>query len=139
MHQSNGVGFLSVAIYAILVLYLQGCSVKGSIVFGIRIPFVITFHPMIKDRTYLNSFLFNVNLMMLTSIGTTQLTVLTFPSYLNESYLGQIINTQVAYLPFFGFIFKYRIFMAAMDIIFFISIGVMIFLIVKESLKNKKK
>lgn len=94
---------------------------------------------MIKDRTYLNSFLFNVNLMMLTSIGTTQLTVLAFPRYLGESYLGQIINTQVANLPFFGFIYNYRIFMAAMDIIFFISIGVMIFQIVREALKNKKK
>lgn len=139
LQSTPGIGFLSVAIYAILVLYLQGCSVKGSIVFGIRIPFIISFHPMIKDRTYLNSFLFNVNLMMLTSIGTTQLTVLAFPRYLGESYLGQIINTQVANLPFFGFIYNYRIFMAAMDIIFFISIGVMIFQIVREALKNKKK
>lgn len=49
------------------------------------------------------------------------------------------MNTQVANLPFFGFIFNFRIFMAAMDIIFFISIGVMIFMIVKEALKNKKK
>lgn len=66
-----GVGFLSVAIYSVLVLYLQGCAVKGNIIFGLRIPLIISFHPMKKDRTFLNSFLFNVNIMMLTSIATT--------------------------------------------------------------------
>lgn len=82
LQQTSGVGFLSVGIYALMVLYLQGCAVKGNIVFGIRIPFVISFHPMKKDRTYLNTFLFNVNIMMLTSIATTQLTVIAFPTYL---------------------------------------------------------
>ena len=82
LQATAGIGFLAVAIYSILVLYLQGCAVKGNIVFGLRIPFIISFHPMKKDRTYLNSFLFNVNIMMLTSIATTQLTVIAFPSYL---------------------------------------------------------
>lgn len=45
---------------------------------------------MKPNKTYLNSFLFNVNMMMLSSVATTQLTILAFPSYLQNSYLGQL-------------------------------------------------
>lgn len=126
-------------IYSLMVLYLQGCAVKGNIVFGVRIPFVISFHPMKKDRTYLNTFLFNVNIMMLTSIATTQLTVMVFPTYLQESYLGNFFRTQVFKLPFFGWIYQNRIFMAILDIIFLMSLCVMIFQIVRAHLQSKKK
>lgn len=136
---SSGLGFLAVAIYSILVLYLQGSAVKGNIVFGLRIPFIISFHPMKKDRTFLNSFLFNVNSMMLYSIATTQLSVMAFPTYLSKSYLGQFFINQVFNLPFWGFIYSKRIFMAALDIIFLIAFCVMIFQIVRAYLQSKKK
>lgn len=139
LQQTAGLGFLSVAIYSVLVLYLQGCAVKGNITFGLRIPFIISFHPMKKDRTYLNSFLFNVNIMMLSSIATTQLTVITFPTYLKMSYLGLFFRNQVFLLPFWGWIYSNRIFMAALDIIFLLAIGVMIFQIVRAYLQSKKK
>lgn len=139
LQATNGLGFLSVAIYSLMVLYLQGSAVKGNIVFGLRIPFVISFHPMKKDRTYLNSFLFNVNIMMLSSIATTQLAVLAFPNYLAKSYLGYFYQNQVRYLPMFGWLFSFRIFMAALDIIFFIAIAVMIFQTVRASRAEKKK
>lgn len=139
LQKSSGLGFLGVGIYSILVLYLQGAAVKGNIVFGLRIPFVISFHPMKKDRTYLNSFLFNINIMMLSSIATTQLTVIAFPTYLAESYLGKQFINSIISLPFFGWIYRYRIFMAVLDIIFIMSICVMIFQIVRAYLQNKKK
>lgn len=78
----GNLNFLAVAIYSLMVLYLQGCAVKGNLVFGIRIPFILNFHPMKPNKTYLNSFLFNVSMMMLSSVATTQLTILAFPSYL---------------------------------------------------------
>lgn len=136
---SPGLGFLSVAIYSILVLYLQGSAVKGNIVFGLRIPFIISFHPMKKDRTFLNSFLFNVNSMMLYSIATTQLSVMAFPTYLSKSYLGTFFRQQVFNLPFWGWIYSKRIFMAALDVIFLIALFVMIFQIVRAYLQSKKK
>lgn len=136
---SAGLGFLAVAIYSILVLYLQGSAVKGNIVFGLRIPFIISFHPMKKDRTFLNSFLFNVNSMMLYSIATTQLSVMAFPLYLSKSYLGQFFRTQVFNLPFWSFIYSKRIFMAGLDIIFLIALFVMIFQCVRAYLQSKKK
>ena len=78
----GSVSFLAVGIYSLLVLYMQGCTIKGNIVFGLRIPFILSLHPMKKDRTYLNTFLFNVNLMMLASAATAEMTVIAFPTYL---------------------------------------------------------
>lgn len=139
LQDQPGLGFLSVALYSLLVLYLQGCEVKGNIVFGLRIPFIISFHPMKKDRTFLNSFLFNINVMMLASIATTQLSVIAFPSYLAKSYLGQFFKNQVFLLPFWGWIYSNRIFMAILDVIFLLAIFVMIFQIVRAYLQSKKK
>lgn len=138
LHNTAGVGFVSIAIYSTLVLYLQGCTIQGNIVFGLRIPFVVSFHPMKKDRTFLNSFLFNVNLMMLSSIAITQLAVLAFPTYLLQSYLGTFVYGIVFKLPLFGFLYQYRIMMACLEGIFVIALGVMIFQIVKEC-RNRKK
>lgn len=76
---------------------------------------------------------------MLSSIATTQLTVMAFPTYLAQSYLGQQFTKYIFHLPFFGWIYSYRIFMAALDIIFLMSICVMIFQIVRSYLANKKK
>lgn len=122
-----------------MVLYLQGCAVKGNIVFGLRIPFIISFHPMKKDRTFLNSFLFNVNIMMLSSIATTQLAVLAFPLYLQSSYLGQFFRLYVFNLPMYGWLFSFRIFMACLDIIFLIALAVVIFHSVRACLQSNKK
>ena len=138
--QSNAsAGFLAVAIYSFLVLYLQGASVKGNMVFGLRIPFIISFHPMKKDRTYLNSFLFNVNMMMLCSIATTQLTVIAFPIYLNKSFLSQFFKNQVSKLPMYGWLFEKKIFNAILLVIFIlalISMGINIF---REVRKQRKQ
>lgn len=42
----SSVGFIGVLLYGIFVLYLQACLVKGNTVFGLRIPFIVKFHPM---------------------------------------------------------------------------------------------
>lgn len=84
--------FLTIGFYSLMVLYLQGCAVKGNLVFGLRIPYIINYHPMKPNKTYLNSYLFNVNMMMLTSVATTQLTIFSFPTFLADSYLGKVFE-----------------------------------------------
>ncbi len=47
LNLSKGVAsFISAILYGILVLYMSVCLIKGNIIFGIRIPFVIAFHPL---------------------------------------------------------------------------------------------
>ncbi len=120
------------------MLYLQGCAVKGNLVFGIRIPFIINFHPMKPNKTYLNSFLFNVNMMMLSSVATTQLTILAFPTYLQNSYLGQLFDVAILNLPMFGWLYTNRIFMGVLVIVSFMSIFAMIYKIVTICMSKKK-
>jgi LMBR1 domain-containing protein 1 len=132
------ISFLAIGLYSLMVLYLQGCAVKGNLVFGLRIPFILNYHPMKPNKTYLNSFLFNVNMMMLTSVATTQLTILAFPTYLESSYLGELFADAIFNLPMFGWLYSNRIFMGVFCIVSIMSIFVMIYRIVVLCLKKGK-
>lgn len=67
--EESGVNFLGTAIFAFLSLYLLWCVQKGNIKFGLRIPFIFTIHPMKRDETWMNSFLFNINLVLICSVS----------------------------------------------------------------------
>jgi LMBR1 domain-containing protein 1 len=122
---------LAIGIFEALVLFLQVCAAKGNIVFGLRIPFVISFHSMKKDRTYLNSFLFNVNIMMLSSLATSQLVVIVFPKFLSNSFIGCYYSTVIEKLTLFKFIYTKHIFVYAILGVFVLSIFGMIYQIVQ--------
>jgi LMBR1 domain-containing protein 1 len=86
---NKNITFVATGFYGLFTIYLLWCVQKGNISFGLRIPFITSFHPMKKDETYLNSFLFNINLMLLASLGITQFSVYAFNIYTQSSYLGK--------------------------------------------------
>ena len=43
---NRNAGFLSTAIFAYLCLYILWCVQKGTVKFGIRVPFCCRLHPM---------------------------------------------------------------------------------------------
>lgn len=107
---SNGsVGFLATIIYAVMVLYQQICLIKGNTVFGIRVPFVLKVHPLVVNKTYMNSLLFNANLMLLASLSTSLLALWAFPTYLASSSLGILNSTVIDSLPLFSSVYSKRI------------------------------
>ena len=61
--------FLAVTMLGIFSLYLLWCVMKGVFKIGIKIPMFFTIHPMIKDETWMNTFLFNVGLLLLCSVS----------------------------------------------------------------------
>lgn len=130
------VNFLAVAIYSGMVLYMLLCAIKGNIVFGVRIPYVISVHTMKLNKTYLHSFLFNVNLMMLYSLAISQLSVNVFGNYLKLTYINAVYVFIIYNLPMFGFVYSNRIFPGALCVVILI---VLIFAIVKIILANIKK
>ena len=85
-----------------MVLYMQVCVVKGNTTFGIRIPFLFKLHPIAPNKTYMNSLLFNSNLMLLTSLSSTLLALWAFPTYLASSSLGQLNTTAFNNLKLYG-------------------------------------
>ena len=78
-------------------------------------------HPMKKDKTYMNSILFNVSLVMLTSVSVIQFSIRAFGEYTSLTDADIIFNTQIKYLTFYNFFFTYNIFEYGMLIISLIS------------------
>lgn len=132
---NQGLNFISTGIFGILTIYLLWCTQKGNIKFGLRIPFIVSFHPMKKNETFLNSLLFNVNLMMLASVATTQLSVFAFSGYTSNCYIGKIFSTQINNLPFFGWIYTKRVFPMAMMAILLLQI---LYVSISSCLKKNK-
>ena len=96
-------------------------TVKGNFKFGLRIMILGAIHPMKKDKTYMNSILFNVLLVMLTSVSVIQFSIRAFGEYTSLTDADIIFNTQIKYLTFYSFFFNYNIFEYGMLIIAVIS------------------
>jgi LMBR1 domain-containing protein 1 len=45
----QGLNFISTGIFGVFTIYLLWCVQKGNLSFGIRIPFIMSFHPMKKN------------------------------------------------------------------------------------------
>lgn len=70
--------FLGAILLALFSIYLLACTYKGNIKFGLRIPGIFKIHPMKENETFMNTFLFNVNLLLITSVAVTQFTCIAF-------------------------------------------------------------
>jgi len=88
-------GFFGVIIFAILAFFLMACVIKGNIKWGIRVPFLITIHPMKKNGTMLNSMLVNVTLILTTSVAVTHLCAGSFSIYVRSTPLNTIFNVVI--------------------------------------------
>jgi LMBR1 domain-containing protein 1 len=119
---SSSVSFLATILYSLLVLYLQACLVKGNTIFGIRVPFILKIHPLLLNKTFMNSLLFNCNLMLLSSMATSLLAVWAFPTYLAGSSLGMLSNQGFDHLPLFSAIYGNRIPMIVMEVIVLLTV-----------------
>eukprot|EP00932_Pfiesteria_piscicida_P003545 SRR837773.13453.p1 GENE.SRR837773.13453~~SRR837773.13453.p1 ORF type:complete len:279 (+),score=79.25 SRR837773.13453:26-838(+) len=79
--ESSGLYPLGVALFAFFTLYLLACTVKGCLKFGMRVFFLFSIHPMRHQATPLNSILFNVELLLLTSAAVCQFAQTAFADY----------------------------------------------------------
>jgi LMBR1 domain-containing protein 1 len=131
--------FVATILYGLLVLYLQVCLVKGNTVFGIRIPFLVKLHPLLLNKTYMNSLLFNANLMLLASLSTSLLALWAFPTYLQPTYLSYMQTTAFNNLPLFGSFYGNRIPMIALEAVALLALLVKIGLAIYRSCKSKSK
>ena len=119
--EDHNVAFLSFFFFALFCLYLLFCTMKGNIKFGLRIFLFSAVHPMKKDETYMNSFLFNVSLILISSVSVTQFCSNAFSDYVTFTDIDLIFGVQIKYLRFFVFFYKNFIFEYAFIIIFALS------------------
>lgn len=85
--EHGNAGFVGTAVFAFLSLYLLWCTQKGNIKFGVRIPFLFQIHIMKENETWMNTFLFNVNLMLICSVSVTHFCSKAFSQYARLSQI----------------------------------------------------
>eukprot|EP01041_Mallomonas_annulata_P002734 gene2734-5382_t len=86
--------------YAFFSLYMFFCAIKGSFKLGVRCM-CVKIHPMKISGTYVNSFLFNLGIIMLCTIPLVQFCATAFASYVRYSDIYHIFGIQIKYLRFF--------------------------------------
>ena len=131
----HDLAFLSFFIFSILSLYLLLCVIKGNFKFGVRILCCWEIFPMKKDGTYMNSFLFNVTLILLASCSITQFCADCLEDYVVFTDINMIFNVQIRYLRFFRIFYKYHVFQYILFVVFIISL---IYLLIRPSDSLKK-
>lgn len=100
-------GLFGVAIYGLFAFYLLACVLKGNFKFGLRVPFLFAIHPMKYNGTMMNAFLFNAELLLLSSVTVVQFCTMAFSQYNRLTGIDVIFNIAVRNLIFFHWFFDY--------------------------------
>ena len=132
--QDESVSFLSFFIFALLCLYLLFCLIKGNFKFGVRILCCWSIHPMKKDKTYMNSFIFNVSLILLGSCAITQFCTDCLYDYVSFTDIDSMFNVMIKNLKFFYIFYKYHIFQYIFFGVFVLSF---VYLIIRPTDRRK--
>jgi LMBR1 domain-containing protein 1 len=95
--------------YAFLSLYLLLCTIVGCFKIGLRF-LCISIHPMKQNGTYVNSFLFNLGIMLICTIPVVHFCTYAFAGYTKNTDSFQIFVVQIENLEFFGYFQKLKVF-----------------------------
>ena len=124
--QDHDVSFLSFFFFALLTLYLLFCVIKGNFTFGVRF-LCWKVHPMEKGKTYMDSFLFNVSLILLGSMAITQFVSDCLSDYVAFTDIDTLFNTLIKNLKFFKYFYRYYVFQYIFFGIFLLTLGYLIY------------
>jgi LMBR1 domain-containing protein 1 len=81
--------------YGLFSFYLLWAVIKGNFKFGLRVFLFCTIHPMKIAGTLMNSFLFNVWLIMVSSVTVVQFSSVCFSIYNRLTELDFIFNVAI--------------------------------------------
>jgi hypothetical protein len=93
----SAAGFLGTAFYGIISFYFLLCVMHGQFTFGMRF-FLFPLHPMKVHKTYMNSFLFNCQLLLMSAMAVVQFATLMFQEYARGSGAEEIFAIGVSNL-----------------------------------------
>lgn len=99
---------LAVLFYALFAFYLLACVMKGNFKFGLRIFIIFAIHPMRVGGTMVNSFLFNVGLILMTSVAIVQFCTSAFDVYVINSAASELFGLSIQrlrYLEYFWYFY----------------------------------
>ncbi|KAL2337752.1 hypothetical protein Fmac_012198 [Flemingia macrophylla] len=105
-------GLLGTAAFAFFCFYLLLAVIAGAMMLGLRLIF-ITIHPMKWGATLMNSFLFNVGLILLCSISVIQFCSIAFAYYAQATAAQEIFGHTLESLRGIKYLYKYNVFQIA--------------------------
>lgn len=121
-------GLLGTAAFAFFCFYLLVAVVAGATLLGLKLVFV-TIHPMKWGATLMNSFLFNVGLILLCSISVIQFCATAFAYYAQATAAGEIFGHTLQSLRGIKYLYKYNIFqigfvaLAILTFVYYVAFG----------------
>jgi len=95
--------------YAIFSIYLFFATVKGCFKIGMKVV-CIKIHPMVPGKTFVNSFLFNVAIILVCTIPVVQLCAGAFASYARYSDVYLMFNIEINYMEFYSLFYTNHVF-----------------------------
>ncbi|XP_058080096.1 LIMR family protein At5g01460 isoform X2 [Magnolia sinica] len=98
-------GLLGTAAFAFFCFYLLLAVIAGAMMLGLRLVF-ITIHPMKWGATLMNSFLFNVGLILLCSISVIQFCATAFAYYSQATAAQEIFGHTLESLRGIKYLYK---------------------------------
>ncbi|XP_024020595.1 LIMR family protein At5g01460 [Morus notabilis] len=105
-------GLLGTVAFAFFCFYLLLAVIAGAMMLGLRLVF-ITIHPMKWGATLMNSFLFNVALILLCSISVIQFCSTAFAYYAQATAAQEIFGHTLQSLRGIKYLYKYNVFQIA--------------------------
>ncbi|KAL2652415.1 hypothetical protein R1flu_020543 [Riccia fluitans] len=105
-------GLLGTSAFAFFCLYLILAVISGEMHVGLNVVF-FTIHPMKWNGTLMNSFLFNVGLILLCSISVIQFSAKAFSVYAQATAVQEIFGNQLENLRGIKYLFRFNIFQIA--------------------------
>jgi LMBR1 domain-containing protein 1 len=105
--------FISTILFAALTIYMLFCVIKGNIKFGLRLFFVMKIHPMKVRGTYMNSFLFNLSMILLCVPPIIHFQIEMFKVYMNMTSGAFLFTTLLTRMKFFKWFYESKFFFYA--------------------------
>jgi LMBR1 domain-containing protein 1 len=102
---NNAFPLFGVVAYGVFAFYLLLTIVAGSVKFAGRF-FLITLHPMKLNGTMMNSFLFNVMILLVCTVAAIQLCTIAFRQFAASSAISHIFVYQVQYLKYLNLFYS---------------------------------
>ncbi|KAL3531693.1 hypothetical protein ACH5RR_005214 [Cinchona calisaya] len=121
-------GLLGTVAFTFFCFYLLLAVIAGAMMLGLRLVF-ITIHPMKWGATLMNSFLFNVGLILLCSISVIQFCATAFAYYAQATAAQEIFGHTLQSLRGIKYLYKYNVFqiafivLAGLTFVYYLAFG----------------
>ena len=112
--------------YALLSLYLLVCTIKGC--FKLSMRFICCkLHPMQYGGTYINSFLYNMGVVLLCTVPLIHFCVTALSGYSSDTDIFFMLGVQVQYMQFFSLFYANNFFIWMMLLISLVLLPLLLF------------